>query len=96
MSVINISSFLAGKWVGPEGDLHSIHSAVTGEKIAVLGSQTPQAVDIIEFGKSNGGQALRDMTFHERAKALKKLALFLNDHKQELYDLSHQCRINIV
>ena len=88
MSVINISSFLAGKWVGPEGDLHSIHSAVTGKKIALLGSQPPQAADIIEFAKSNGGQALRDMTFHERAKALKKLALFLNDRREELYQLS--------
>ena len=40
------------------------------------------------YGRSTGGPALRELTFHQRAALLKSLGLLLREHRQELYALS--------
>ncbi len=44
---------------------------------------------MLGFAREHGGPALRAMTFHDRARMLKALALHLMEHKQALYDLSY-------
>ena len=88
MSVIDLHSFAAGRWIGPDPDARAIHSAVTGEEVARGGS----ALDVqamIDHAVTVGGPALRDMTFHDRARMLKALALHLMERKEVLYTLSH-------
>ena len=83
----NINSFVAGEWTRPDASARPIASAITGEVIAQAG----QALDtgaILEHARKVGGPALRAMTFHDRARMVKALALHLNDHKQALYDIS--------
>ncbi|HHL22387.1 MAG TPA: phenylacetic acid degradation bifunctional protein PaaZ [Aliiroseovarius sp.] len=83
----NINSFVAGEWTRPDASARPIASAITGEVIAQAG----QALDtgaMLEHARKVGGPALRAMTFHDRARMVKALALHLNDHKQALYDIS--------
>ena len=83
----NINSFVAGEWTRPDASARPIASAITGEVIAQAG----QALDteaMLEHARKVGGPALRAMTFHDRARMVKALALYLNDHKQALYDIS--------
>ncbi|MEM9342308.1 MAG: phenylacetic acid degradation bifunctional protein PaaZ [Pseudomonadota bacterium] len=87
MTVQNVKSFAAGQWVGADDAARDIRSAITGEVIARAGSALDTGA-MLDFARTKGGQALRAMTFHQRAKMLKALALHLGEHKQRLYDIS--------
>lgn len=89
MGLINVNSFLAGQWIPADDSARSIASAVTGEKLAIAGQASIDAEAMIAFARNKGGPALRAMSFHDRARMLKALALYLGEHKDELYALSH-------
>ena len=84
----DIQSFAAGRWINPGEGAREIASAITGEVIAQAGNDALEVQSMLTYGRDVGGPALRELTFHERAKMLKALALYLNDHKQSLYELS--------
>lgn len=90
MTVQEISSFAAGRWVGSGGGARMVRSAVTGEVIGRAGNDAVDMRAMLDYARALGGPALRAMTFHERAKMLKALALHLSQHKQVLYDLSFE------
>ncbi|WP_420395312.1 phenylacetic acid degradation bifunctional protein PaaZ [Nioella sp.] len=87
MSLLDIKSFAAGEWIAPDKSARMIASAVTGEPMARAGSALP-VQDMLDYARNVGGPALRAMSFHDRARMLKALALELGKHKQALYDLS--------
>ena len=89
MTVRDIASFAAGNWIAPGEGARSIASAITGEVIARAGNAALDIQAMLDHARATGGPALRAMTFHERARMLKALALHLNAHKQTLYDLSY-------
>ncbi len=88
MTIQQISSFAAGEWVAPGEGARNIASAVTGEVIATAGNTGLDVQGMLDYARNVGGPALRQMTFHERAKMLKALSVHLGQHKQALYDLS--------
>ncbi|MEM8592015.1 MAG: phenylacetic acid degradation bifunctional protein PaaZ [Pseudomonadota bacterium] len=88
MTVQNVKSFAAGEWVSADTSAREIRSAITGEVIARAGTNALDAGAMLDFARTKGGPALRAMTFHQRAKMLKALALHLGEHKQRLYDIS--------
>jgi oxepin-CoA hydrolase/3-oxo-5,6-dehydrosuberyl-CoA semialdehyde dehydrogenase len=88
MTVRNVQSFVAGDWLAPDSSARDIRDAVTGEVIARAGRAQVDAGSMIDHALSVGAPALRAMPFHDRARMLKALALYLQEHKQVLYDLS--------
>lgn len=88
MTPQNVASFAAGHWVSADDNARDIHSAVTGEVIARAGNAALDVDAMLTYARSTGGPALRAMTFHQRAKMIKALALHLDAHKQRLYDIS--------
>ncbi|KIC10996.1 enoyl-CoA hydratase [Leisingera sp. ANG-M1] len=88
MSLLEISSFAAGQWVAPGVGARGIASAITGEVIASAGNDALDVQAMLDYARSVGGPALRKLTFHDRARMLKALAMHLGQHKQALYDLS--------
>lgn len=87
MSLLNVKSFAAGEWIAPDGSARVIASAVTGAPLAQAGSALPVQA-MLDYARDVGGPALRKLTFHDRARMLKALALELGKNKQALYDLS--------
>ncbi|MFG6566912.1 phenylacetic acid degradation bifunctional protein PaaZ [Sulfitobacter sp. 1A13679] len=85
----DIHSYAAGEWLAPGAGARNIASAITGEVIAQAGNDALDAAAMLGFAREHGGPALRAMTFHDRARMLKALALHLMEHKQALYDLSY-------
>ncbi|MEO1612190.1 MAG: aldehyde dehydrogenase family protein, partial [Pseudomonadota bacterium] len=83
-----LESYVAGRWVGPE-DRRAIHDAATGEIVAETGAGAPDVEAMAEHARRVGGPALRKMTFHDRARMLKALALYLTERKEELYALNY-------
>src|SRR5688572_31916638 len=43
---------------------------------------------MLEYGRATGGVALRRLTFHQRARMLKALAIHLTERKEEFYRVS--------
>ncbi len=64
-------------------------SAITGDAIAQAGNDALDYSGMLGWAREVGGPALRKMTFHDRARMLKALALHLKEHRQSLYDLSY-------
>lgn len=88
MSIMDVSSFAAGQWIAPGAGARDIESAVTGQVIARAGNDAVDAQAMLDFAMSVGGPGLRALSFHDRARMLKALAVHLNGHKQALYDIS--------
>jgi oxepin-CoA hydrolase/3-oxo-5,6-dehydrosuberyl-CoA semialdehyde dehydrogenase len=89
MGLINVHSFVAGNWLPADDGARPIASAVTGEPLAIAGQASLDTQSMIDFARLKGGPALRAMTFHDRARMLKALALELGKFKDELYALSY-------
>ena len=88
MTLIDVNSFVAGRWTGPGPFAREIRDAVTDDVIARAGNEGIDPGAVLDHGRKIGGPVLRKMTFHDRARMLKALALHLDRHKQPLYDLS--------
>lgn len=86
--MIDVHSFAAGQWIAPDSAARAIASAITGQTIAQSGNGAIDYGAMHAYAREVGGPALRRLTFHDRARMLKALAIHLNEHKQTLYDLS--------
>jgi len=89
MGLMQLHSFANGNWVAPSGQTRLIRSAVTGAEIAEAGSSSLNFQDMLDYAHNVGGLSLRELTFHDRARLLKALALHLNNYRDELYALSY-------
>ncbi|NNK15730.1 MAG: phenylacetic acid degradation bifunctional protein PaaZ [Sulfitobacter sp.] len=87
--MLDVQSFAAGQWIAPGAGARSIASAITGEVIAQAGNDALDVQAMLGHAREVGGAALRKMTFHDRARMLKAVALYLMERKQALYDLSY-------
>ncbi len=85
---MKLQSYVADKWVAPEGNLTAIASAVTGETVAEIGTTVRDFASVLSHARNVGGPALRAMTFHQRARLLKAMADAIMARKDELYELS--------
>jgi oxepin-CoA hydrolase/3-oxo-5,6-dehydrosuberyl-CoA semialdehyde dehydrogenase len=83
-----LRSYVNGHWVTPAGDGRPVLDAVTGDEVARVSSAGIDMAAALTYGRSVGGPALRELTFHQRAGLLKALGSRLREHREELYALS--------
>jgi oxepin-CoA hydrolase/3-oxo-5,6-dehydrosuberyl-CoA semialdehyde dehydrogenase len=81
----DVQSFAIGQWIGSDSHARPIHSAITGDVIAQAGNGALDVQGMLSYARDVGGPALRAMTFHDRARMLKALALYLREHRATLY-----------
>lgn len=89
MKTLKLLNYARDGWVAGDGGLAEVQSAITGDTIAVTGSQGLDFKAMLDHGRRVGGPALRAMTFHQRAWMLKDLANAIMARKEELYELSY-------
>ncbi|MFC4722318.1 phenylacetic acid degradation bifunctional protein PaaZ [Geojedonia litorea] len=85
-----IQHYVQGQWTEGKEEGVPVLDAVTGEafsKVAIEGLDVPE---ILNYGRTKGGEVLRKMTFQERGNMLKKLAFYLNKRKEAFYELSYR------
>ena len=87
---MKLGNLVQDQWVEGDGEGRVLTSAVTGEPLALISSDGLDFAAILNHAKSIGGPNLRKLTFHERGDMLKALAIYLNEHKNEFYELSTQ------
>ncbi len=88
MAMTLLRSYVGGAWRTPEGEGRPVFDAVTGEEVARISSHGVDMAAALEYGRSVGGPALADLTFHQRAALLKAVGSMLREHREELYGLS--------
>ena len=86
---MKLQSYAYGEWSTPKKAGKDLFNAVTGEKIGECSSDGLNFKEMLEFARTKGNTALRKQTFHERARALKALALYLLERKDKYYQLSY-------
>jgi oxepin-CoA hydrolase/3-oxo-5,6-dehydrosuberyl-CoA semialdehyde dehydrogenase len=85
---MKLKSYAEGHWVEGEGSGQLLYNAVTGESVGDISSKGIDFKGMLDYAKKVGGPKLRKMTFHERARMLKALALHLTSKKELFYELS--------
>jgi oxepin-CoA hydrolase / 3-oxo-5,6-dehydrosuberyl-CoA semialdehyde dehydrogenase len=85
---MRLQNYALGQWVEGTGKFTELFHAVTGEQVAEASSQGLDFAAMAEFARSEGGPRLRKMTFHERARMLKALAVYLTERKEQFYRVS--------
>ncbi len=83
-----LRSYAQGRWQEAPDEGKELLHAVTGEPVARISSAGLDVAGMLDYARRVGGPALRAMTFHQRALALKALAQHLDDHKDDFYKLS--------
>lgn len=83
-----LKNYAQGKWVEGEGDGTPLFHAVSGDQIATASSKGLDFKGMLNYARTVAGPVLRKMTFHERGRMLKALALHLTEKKKQFYTLS--------
>lgn len=87
--VKKLRNYVMGQWVEGSGDGTVLYNAVTGAPVATASTEGLDFKAMLEYGRVTGGPVLRKMSFHDRARMLKALALYLNEKKDLFYQLSY-------
>jgi oxepin-CoA hydrolase/3-oxo-5,6-dehydrosuberyl-CoA semialdehyde dehydrogenase len=83
-----LQNYALGKWIAGEGDGQILYNAITGDAIASASSKGLDFAAMCDYARKVGGPKLRKMTFHERGRMLKALALHLLSKKEIFYQIS--------
>ncbi|MBL4768496.1 MAG: aldehyde dehydrogenase family protein, partial [Rhodobacteraceae bacterium] len=82
------ASYAIAHWIEPGDQARAIHGPVTGRLIGQAGGAPLDVQGMLDWARSTGGPALRAMTFHQRAKMVKALALYIGARKEQLYEIN--------
>src|SRR6185295_12443325 len=79
---------LGGRWVEGSGRAHPLLNPATEEPLAQVRSEGLDLAGALQFARTEGGRALRAMTFAERGAMLRAVTDALQAHRNELLDLA--------
>ena len=85
---MKLQNYVAGKWVEGDGTGTPLLHAVNGQVVANATSDGIDFRGMLDYARRVGGPALRRMTFHQRARMLKAMAMHLSERKDDFYALS--------
>lgn len=85
---MRLKNYAQGQWIDGDGEGTTLLHAVTGEPVAVASSKGLDFKRMLDYARTVGGPKLRRMTFHERARMLKAVAMYLNERKDSFYPTS--------
>lgn len=85
---MNLQNYALGQWVEGIGKGQPLYNAITGDVVANASSEGLDFKSMLDYARKTGGSRLRKMTFHERGRMLKALALHLLERKDQFYKIS--------
>ncbi len=87
---MKIKNYALGNWVTGDGDGQALIDGANGEIIGYATSKGLDWADMLEYGRKTGGHSLRKMTFQQRGRMIKSLALYLHEKRKSYYSVSYQ------
>ena len=85
-----LGNYVTGKWIEGDGEGQQLFNAVTDKVITNATSYGLDFEAILRYAREKGNPALRNMTFQQRGRMLRALALHLMKHKETFYAISYQ------
>jgi 3,4-dehydroadipyl-CoA semialdehyde dehydrogenase len=85
---VKLSNYVSGLWKEGSGSGVPLVDPVTGEELARASSQGVDLADALSFARSQGGPALRKLSYQERAKALTRIADVMTANRDEYFRIS--------
>ncbi|HEY4334747.1 MAG TPA: phenylacetic acid degradation bifunctional protein PaaZ [Puia sp.] len=85
-----LGNYITGNWIPGDGDGQPLFNASTGEIIAHATTKGLDFAAILDYARSTGNPVLRRMTFPERGRMLRALAIHLREHLDTFYRISYQ------
>jgi len=84
-----LGNYITGQWINGDGEGQSLYNAVTGEAFAKATTKGLDFASITKYAREKGNPALRKLTFPERGRMIRALALHLRNHLEKFYQLSY-------
>ena len=88
MAVKQLKNYAEGKWVNGTKEGETLHNAITGAAIYTASSDGLDFGTMMQYARKVGGPALRKLTFQQRGRMLKALAMYLMERKEQFYAVS--------
>jgi len=88
--MLKLGNYITGNWIEGDGDGTELYNAVNGTVITNATSKGLDFESILKYAREKGNPALRKMTFQQRGRMLRALALHLLKHKETFYNISYQ------
>jgi oxepin-CoA hydrolase/3-oxo-5,6-dehydrosuberyl-CoA semialdehyde dehydrogenase len=85
-----LENLVQDKWIQGDGEGQILYDAVTGGSIFRATTQGLDFKAMIDHAHKVGNPNLRKLTFHERGRMLRALALHLRNHLEKFYALSYK------
>lgn len=85
-----LGNYVTGNWIEGDGEGQQLYNAFTGKSIGAATSAGLDFEAVLNYARQTGNPALRKMTFQQRGKMLRALALHLMKHKEKFYAVSYQ------
>ena len=82
-----LSSLVLGGEHSAQNDLRTVYHAISGEAIYQVSSHGIDMHNVVQYAKQKGA-AIASWTFHQRANALKQVAQYLLERKEDYYRLA--------
>ncbi|MEY4287931.1 MAG: hypothetical protein RLZZ30_19 [Bacteroidota bacterium] len=86
--MVTFQNYVLGKWMNGDGVETQLFNAIDHSEIGTVSSAGIDYEQVLDYGRRVGGRALRKMTFQERGRMLKALALYLMERKARYYEVS--------
>lgn len=88
--MLKLGNFVLGNWIEGDGDGQLLYNAVNGNPFAIATTKGLDFADILNYARQKGNPALRKMTFQQRGRMLRALAIYLLERKEKFYAISYQ------
>jgi oxepin-CoA hydrolase/3-oxo-5,6-dehydrosuberyl-CoA semialdehyde dehydrogenase len=85
-----LENYITGRWITGDGEGQPLYNAFTGQLIGHASTKGLDFASILDYARTTGNPALRRMTFPERGRLLRALALHLREHLETFYRVSFQ------
>jgi oxepin-CoA hydrolase/3-oxo-5,6-dehydrosuberyl-CoA semialdehyde dehydrogenase len=84
-----LGNYITGDWITGDGEGQALYNAVTGDTIGYASTRGLDFGAALDYARTKGNPALRKMTFPERGRMLRALALHLREHLEKFYKISY-------
>jgi len=88
MSLQALQNYAVGQWVAGAEAGDTLFNAINGDAVYTASSKGLDFGEMMRYARQKGGKVLRSLTFHERGRMLKDLALYLLQRKETYYKIS--------
>lgn len=85
---MKLPNYVCGQWTEGAGPGEPLVDPVTGEELARISTQGIDLKAALEFARTKGGSALRELSYAQRAELLGKIAEVLSANRDEYFRIS--------